>query len=247
MSKRFIILFSIALLGVNAKAAKAPRVDSTAVYILQRTVETLQNMNSCNFTATLSYDVASDETGMVKHAVVENVSMKRPDKLQIVSHGDKGHKGLWYNGKKMSYYSFDNNRYAEADLSGTLINFIDNANKTYGIEFPAADFFYPTFVDDVIQTGGNLIYLGITEVNGKSCFHIAGKDINSIYQFWIYNDGLFLPAKLSITYITKDMCPQFEGIYDNWKLNPDLVSSMFDFTAPPKAEKVKINAISNKK
>ena len=51
---------------------------------------------------------------------------------------------------------------------------IDTVNKMYGIDFPAADFFYPSFVDDLLAESKTLMYLGMTKVDGKDCYHIAG-------------------------------------------------------------------------
>ena len=55
-----------------------------------------------------------------------------------------------FNGKKLSYYSHDRNQYGQADAGMSLVEIIDSVNKLYGIEFPAADFLYPSFVDDIL-------------------------------------------------------------------------------------------------
>ena len=90
MKKRLIILIPAILLyaGLNA-AEPSPRIDETALHILQQTVNTLQNIHSCSFTATTNYDVPNDETGLVKHLTVETVNMDLVnDNLKIISRGD---------------------------------------------------------------------------------------------------------------------------------------------------------------
>jgi hypothetical protein len=123
---------------------------------------------------------------------------------------------------------------------------IDTISKTYGVDFPAGDFLYPAFVNDILKMSYNLIYLGTTSVNGKPCFHIAGTSADITFQFWISNDEFFLPAKMAIVYTSRVGSPQYEAVYTDWKLNPELPLSMFEFYPPPKAEKVKALSKSGK-
>jgi len=242
MKKRFIMLIPAILLyaGLNA-AEPSPRIDETALHILQQTVNTLQSIHSCSFTATANFDVPNNETGLVKHLTVENVSMDLAnDHLKIISRGDKGNRTMWYNGETFTYYSVDNNKFGEIQMSDDLMNVISTMNTEYGFDFPAADFFFDTFVQDIVDTGGNLIYLGLTTVNGKDCFHVAGKDANAIYQFWIYDDGLYLPARMVITYHTEPIAPQYDAVYTDWSINPSLPDAMFEFMIPPQAGRIEI-------
>ncbi len=99
---------------------------------------------------------------------------------------------------------------------------IDTVNKLYNIDFPAADFFYPSFVDDILSESKNLIYLGMTKVDGKDCFHIAGTVADKTFQFWVSDDALNLPMKMVIVYTNRDMNPQYEAVLSDWQINPVL-------------------------
>lgn len=216
------------------------RIDSTAVYLLKRSNQSLQDIKSCSFITATTYDVPNENLGLVKHSVTDKVSIKFPDKMKVTSTGDKGNRALLYSEKKLTYYSFDNNTYAATVAPGSVIETIDEVSNKFGIEFPAADFFYPSFLDDIQAGGGSLIFLGKTIVDGRECFHIAGSDKTKSYQFWIGNDDLFLPVKMVIIYTTDKDKPQYEAIYKDWVVNADLPDSMFDFITPPKATKVKL-------
>jgi hypothetical protein len=165
--------------------------------------------------------------------------------LLIHAEGDKGSRAFYYNGKTLCYYSFTKNQYAEIETPPTIMGMIDSVNKTYGIEFPAADFLYPTFVDDIIAGANSLAYLGITKVDGKECFHIAGTSDDKTFQFWISNDPFYLPVKMVIVYTKKEMNPQYEAVLSDWKINPVFPPALFEFKAPPRA--IKISMISKKK
>ena len=116
---------------------------------------------------------------------------------------------------------------------------IDSLHNEYGIDFPAADIFYPDLVDDLLSYSDNLLYLGLTNIEDKECFHIAGTTDELTYQIWISNDGTFLPVKMAIVYTNMAANPQYEAKFENWSLNPSLQDSMFDFVVPTGAAKIK--------
>ncbi len=237
--KRF--LFSVLCLSLLGSFAygKNPRIDSLALYLLTESNIRLQNIQSCRFTAEISYDVWGDDVGLIKHSSLDKIYMKFPDKMYINAIGDKGHKALWYNGNILSYYSFINNQYAQTSAPNSILETIDTLSKALGIEFPAADFFYPTFVSDILNTGCNLIYLGIAKVGERDCFHIAGKSETASFQFWIANDETLLPVKMAIVYTSEKHQPQYEAVFNNWELEGNYPDAMFDFNPPPTADKIK--------
>ncbi len=59
------------------------------------------------------------------------------------------------------------------------------------------------------------------------------------YQFWISDDDFFLPVKMVLVYGGEKSSPQFEAIYSDWSLNPNLPDGMFQSAVPPKAIEVK--------
>ena len=246
MNKKLLFLMGFVIMVITTNG-QTQRIDSTAVYLLNRTTETLQSIKACSFTAVTTYDVSNESLGLIKHAITDKVAIKFPNKMKISSSGDKGNRGLWYDGKKLNYYSLDNNTYGFVTAPGSVIETIDEVSKKFGIEFPGADFFYPTFLQDLISEQGNLIFLGKTTVDGRECFHIAGSDKTKSYQFWIGNDDLFLPVKMVIVYTSDQDKPQYEAIYKDWTINADYPDLMFEFMTPPKATKVKLAPRENTK
>lgn len=246
MGKKFLFLMGFVIFTITTNG-QTQRIDSTAVYILHRTGETLQDIKSCSFTAITTYDVPNESLGLIKHSINDKVAIKFPDKMKVTSSGDKGNRALWYNGKKLHYYSLDNNTYGFTTAPGSVIETIDEVSKKFGIEFPGADFFYPTFLKDLLSEQGNLIYLGKTIVDGRESYHIAGSDKTKSFQFWIGDDDLFLPLKLVIVYTSDKDKPQYEALYKDWTINTDYPDSMFEFTTPPKATKVKLAPRENTK
>jgi hypothetical protein len=141
----------------------------------------------------------------------------------------------------------EKNQYGQIEAPMSLVEMIDTVNKLYGIEFPAADFLYPAFVDDILADSRELVYLGLTKVDGKECYHIAGVGKDKTFQFWISDDAFSLPLKMVIVYTGKPMNPQYEAVLSDWQVNPNLPDAIFEFTVPLKARKVKLVPLSGKK
>ena len=246
MKKGFFYIILLCLAASQVKA-QSPGIDTVAVTILDRTSKVIGELGSASVIVKSNYDVSNADLGLIKHSDEEHVYLGGPDRLLIRSEGDKGTKSLYYNGKVLSYYSFDKNHYAQTKVPASLIEMIDYMNKNYGIVFPVADFLYPEFVDDILSAASSLVMLGTTKVDGKECFHIAGTAKDKTFQFWIANDAFSLPVKMVIVYTNKPLNPQFEATYCDWQINPNLPGAIFEFKTPPNAKKIKLTPLAAKK
>jgi hypothetical protein len=233
----FLLLFSPFAGQIHAQS---PAIDTVAVSILDRMSAMIGDLHSCHVTIKANYDINTKDLGLVKHSNEHQLYMNGPTKMLVRSEGDKGSRDFFYNGDTLSYYSMDKNQYGQIEAPPTVMDMIDTVNKLYGIEFPVADFFYPTFVDDILAESTNLAYLGMTTVDGKECHHIAGTAKDKTFQFWISNDAYALPIKVVIVYTDKPMNPQYEAVLSGWQINPDLPDAMFAFMPPPGAKRIKL-------
>lgn len=248
------LLAAVILTGAHLRAqeqakTQAPvrRIDTVAVAILDRMSKVIGELSSASVTIKANYDITSRDLGLIKHSDEEQLFLHGPDKLLWMTDGDRGSRDFYFDGQKLSYYSHDKNQYGQIEASMNIVEMIDTVNKLYGIDFPAADFLYPTFVDDILSDSKELVYLGMTKVDGKDCYHIAGKAADKTFQFWICADAFSLPIKMVIVYTSREMNPQYEATLTDWKVNPNLPDALFDFSIPHKATRVKLLPMSSKK
>ena len=181
-----VILFLINSINSNAQ------IDSSAVAILYKMSFTLGNLNSCSLTLKTEIDVMDGRLGAITNTEAANVNLKAPNKFYISKSGDRGNKEFYYNGKSFVYFSKSSNVYSSVPAPPTIMQTIDSIHNSFGIDFPAADFFYPYFTDDLLDVSVNLSDLGVTTMNNKKCFHLAGNTLDKTYQIWIADDGTFL-------------------------------------------------------
>lgn len=243
MKKLLTILLSLAFFA--AVSAQKSQVDSVAIMILDHMSDVIGGLNSCSYKLTTSKDVHDYDFGIIKRLGYDEVQMSGPDKMVVKTSNDKGEQGYWCNGENVYYYSFTENNFATVEAQPDIISTINTLNQNYGIDFPAADFFYPTFTDDILAHYPVIKYTGTKNVDGLPCFHIIASNEKQTVQFWIANDTYFLPKKFLFTYKDKDNM-QYEATFHNWIVNPDLPDAIFDFLPPPNAHRINLMPITVK-
>ncbi|MCI0473074.1 MAG: DUF2092 domain-containing protein, partial [Ignavibacteria bacterium] len=222
---KFIIrVILISVLFISSLSIKSySQFDSIAVAILDSMSNTIGELETCSFRFAANYDIVNEYYGTIVHSESGEMFLKGPDKLMVEKKGDKGHVKVQYNGKTFSYYSFDKNHYSTIPAPETIIETIDSISDAYGVEFPAADVFYPDFVEELLDISNSMIFLGPTMIGRIECYHIAGVTDNFTYQFWIMTEkDSFLPMKMMIIYTNQPEKPRYDALYYEWKLNPEL-------------------------
>ena len=237
MNKYWLLLFlSIFAFNVDAQESK---YDTAAIYILDHMSSIIGDLNACTYTLKASSDELSKEgMGLITNFSTSQVMLKGPNKMQVNHKGDKGHRGFWYNGERFAFYIYGENNYSMLEAPATILQTIDTLHELYGLDFPAADFFYPTFTDDLIENFESIRYLGKSVIDDTECFKILATNKDMVVQLWVMNDAMTLPYKLLIRYQSKEHAPQYEATFTNWILNPELPDSAFNFLPPPRARQI---------
>ncbi len=232
------ILVLFALLPVLH--AQTVKQDTIAIMILDRMSSVVGDLTSVHFKIETRQDEAETDAGIISHFGESDVYFSGADKMLVLSHGDKGHRGYWYNGEQLAYYSFNENNYAVIPTPLSTIETFDSLHKCYDFDFPAADFFYPTFTEDLLAQFDQITYNGKKLIEGKECFYIVARNEQMQVQFWFANDAMNMPVKMFITQLSTNPALQYEATFSNWELNPDLPPSIFEFAPPPQARRISI-------
>lgn len=231
IKKTIAYSFFISLFLVSCTSEKG-EYDTRAIDSLDKMSETIGNLSACSYTLN-TFVVKSDSTEIHNQ---HDVYMRGPDKMYINTDGDKGHKGYWYNGTTLSYYSYDKDVYATGDAPGNIIDAIAFLNEKYGIVFPAADFFYPTLTDDIIDNFDKVLFVGDVEVDNIACISIQATNDKKTLQIWIDKETN-LPYKMVFASNQKNG-KYFEGSFSNWRTNQTLPDILFDFEPSESSTKV---------
>ena len=217
-----------------------------AIMILDRMSDVIGDMTSCSFKTVASHDDLDPQFGWVKHMVTTQVYMKGPDKMVVNYWGQNGHRQCWYDGQQFAIFDYEEKNYGMVAAPSAILPMIDSIHTHFGLDFPAADFFYPAFTDDLLESNDRIDFVGISVVDGHECFQIIARGKTSTTQIWIRNDAFNLPMKYVITDLTKPGYPQYETTFSEWQVNPDLPNAMFNFLPPPGTHQVRLMSTEDK-
>lgn len=233
----FLILSSLMIGRVSAQGDST--IDNTAVVLLDRMTALIGQLSSCSFKLTTSADKLMPDLGPVKEDQSHQIHFAGPDKMHIQTKGSNNH-SYWYNGDILMYYSLTYNHYGFIETHDNIIETIDMVNLDYGIDFPGADFFYPTFTDDLLENSESVVYMGLVTIDGVECHHILAVGPEQNVQLWLTNDTFTLPYRFVLLDKSDDHSLQYEGVFSDWVINPTLPDAIFDFVAPQSAKRLSI-------
>jgi hypothetical protein len=239
-----IVLTSVLLLGTTTSSfAQDSHHDAKALTVLNRMADNIGALHSCSFRLEASHDAMDADAGMVVklHNSYE-VFLVGPDRMTVSSTGDGGRKGFWYDGKDAYMYWYGENNYGHVAAPATIIEMIDRIHQDYGVDFPAADLLYPTFVDDLRAQSRRITFAKSVRIGGQECFHVVAQGTDQDMELWIANDAMTLPVKYLFRTRANGQTTEYEGTFTEWKLNPELPMPMFSFTPPPGAREVRLVA-----
>jgi len=237
--KKNLLLLPFLLLSFFGFTQDVKEIDSTAVFLLDKMGEVIGDLESVSFEANNSADELDANKNIIKHYSASVLSFSGSNKLRIRTEGTKGKKGMFYDGSHLSYYNFDENNYITLEAPESTLEMIDKMHLDYNFNFPAADFFYPSFTDDMLEQFSTIKYLGSEFINGEECHRIMATNDEINVQLWLSNGTYLLPKRFVIIYKNKSNL-QYESTFSNWIINPNIPNSTFDFLPPPHAKLISI-------
>lgn len=213
-------------------------LEEEAIAALDATTETIGNMTSC------SLRITNESTEMVdgqpvSHLRQSDIYLRESDKLHIYTTYDDVRKGFWYNGSELAVFRFDENIYDVTPAPATTIAMIDSLHRTFKIDFPAADIFYPTLTDDIIANFDSVFYLGTQDVYGTLCKTVYATNSNLKVTLFI-DDATNLPVQLDIYGHGEREGESYVSYYQDWQIDPKLGDEIFEFAPPSNSEKGEI-------
>ncbi len=236
--KKFLLLlvYTLPLVGWSQQNRS---IDSTAVFILDRMADIIGELESVTFTLETTTDRKDYNSKIVSDYSISHVSMSGPNKLVYQKSGDKGRKGFWYDGAFASFYSFDENNYVTLEAPENTIEMIDTMHQRFNFQFPAADFFYPSFTDDILEEFDTLEFLGKSVIDGEECYYIRALNDTMNFQLWVSSSNWNLPKRFVILQKGERIL-RVESVFEEWEINPTIPNTVFEFLPPQSAKLIDI-------
>lgn len=232
----FCLMVTLALSGFSQTSKN---IDPVAISLIDKMGAVIGGLEACSYDLEVVHDSKNLDGLWERSFDKHEVFFRGPDRMAIHSKGNRGNSGYWYNGELLTWYSFDENNYVTLPAPETIIKTIDSVNTVFGMKFPGADLFYPSFGDDLLEEFDTIVYQGIKKVEGVECYHIIAENTSMNFQLWLENGAFYLPRKFLI-YKKGNDSDLTEGTFENWDTNPLLPDEIFEFTPPEESDLISI-------
>ena len=220
-------------------------IDSEAFEVLNEMSDALISLKEFTFDTEITNDVSLTSGETIQFSGTMKTSVKRPDHVYAIYTGDSGTREAWYNGNQITIYNESKKFYGQLKTPDSIDETMDFLMTNYGFSLPLADILTSDPYDSFMETTVGGMVVGNSSVRGKECTHLAfiGKYVD--WQLWVADKKPALPCKLVINYKEIEGAPQYQAIFSNWNLSPDLSDSVFKANLPK--DSVKIDFIDFKK
>jgi hypothetical protein len=240
MTTRRTSWLTAALLAVAAAAnAEAPPQTQA---LLRQTFAALTSADAFRFHAEILVDRVDDTGQKLQFAAAMDVAVRRPDRLRAEYTGDLVAKRAWYDGKLLTVFDPDHDVYASMPGAGDVAATLAAAEERYGVDLPLADL-ARSDLWTLVESGVERVRrLGLHDVDGTDCHHLALRRDHHDVQVWIKPGERPLLCKLLFTYTEEPGSPQFMAIFSDWDFDPKLRDAYFEPELPDDAVKAEFLA-----
>ena len=206
-----------------------PAIEPVALQMLKAMSERLAGAKSMRFTAVTTYEAPARNGQPLYYTTLSNVTVRRPDKLRVVTPGDGPPSDFYYDGKTMMAYTPGADLTAISDAPPT----IDAAMKA---AYDKAAIYFP-FAEVIVADPYANLSKGLTSAFAVGQSHVVGDTVTDIVaiandnvqaEIWIgVDDGL--PRMARASYPKDPTQSRYEIQFSNWQLN--LATKDADFTS----------------
>lgn len=222
--------------GAQTKAvAKEPN----PLAVLHRMCDYLKSLQQFSFHSEVAYDDVYSGGKKLQYGVVMETYVKRPDRLRVNAVGDIVNKQFFFNGKTIALYDRDKKVYGAMEVPPTIEGALDKASKDFGLRVSLTDLANPKLWELVSSKIDKALYVGMADVRGVPCYHLAFDSANIELQVWVDAGKEPLPRKVVFVEKNVEGEPQWSGYLSDWKTDPHLAEALFKFTPPNGVQKIK--------
>ena len=216
----------------KSKSMEAPpavrlTIEPKAVDILKEACSRLAAARSMSFTAVVTYESPSRLGTPLAYTTKSEVTLKRPDKLLVITLGDGPASEFYYDGKAMVAFAPAENLIAVAEAPPTIDAALKAAYDSAAIYFPFTDVIvadpYKDFADGMILA----FYIGQSKVVGGTTTDMVAYANNDVFvQIWIGAEDK-LPRMVRAVYRTDAAHLRHQLELSNWQLEPGVTDDAF--------------------
>jgi hypothetical protein len=216
--------------GLAAKPAAPafqPGLEPRAMDILKAASARLAAARSMSFTSVVSYESPSRLGPPLVYSTRSEVTVRRPDKLRVITSGDGPPSEFYYDGKTMTAFAPSENLVAIADAPPTIDAALEAAYHTGAIYFPFADVIVADPYKDIADGLKIAFYIGQSSVVGGTTTDMVAYVTGDVFiQVWIGAQDK-LPRRIYAIYLNDRARLRHVLELSDWQLDPVIPEDAF--------------------
>jgi hypothetical protein len=221
-----------------AVAPYEPGLQPKAIEILKAACAKLAAAASMSFTAVVSEENPSLLGPPLIYTTKSEVSMRRPDRLRVITLGDGPRSEFYYDGKLMMAYAPSENLLAVADAPATIDQTLAVAYDSAAVYFPFTDLIVSDPYKDLSTDLTTAFYIGQSHIVGGTTTDmvaIASKDVFA--QIWIGAEDK-LPRRMYAVYFHDNARLRHVVEFSNWEIGKAVDEQGFKPKGADKAARI---------
>jgi hypothetical protein len=247
-------LLGIALAVNNAFAAQPkvpsappPRIAPLADKLLTNACQMLSSAQAFSFHAEINFDQVLQSGVKLQFAGAMDFGLQRPGELAVYYQSDLGAKRLWFQNGTLTIFDPPHMVYATVTGPPTIDGMLEQAATRNHLTVPLSEFAYSDPCKKIRERVIFGAYVGVNDVNGVACDHIAFSSAQVDLQLWLQHSGKPVPRKIVINYRTDPGSPEYVAVLSDWKFPSSIPASMFRPQLPKTAKHIDILKVKEAK
>jgi hypothetical protein len=224
--------------------AAAPRaVDPKADDVLRKMGQSLQAAKTFSFEVDDAVDELLTNGQKVQFGKHVKVLVRRPDALMATVDGDLEQMQYVYHGSQLAIVNRKDKCYALQDVPRNIDAMFDFMAERFGITATLSDLCFSDPYKAMTEHLRSGAYLGLHQVNGVKCHHLAFRQDVIDWQIWVEDSESAVPRKIVITFKEQPGHPQFTAFIDKWDLSAQATDAAFEFTPPGDCKRIDLTPV----
>ncbi len=227
--------------------APPPKIDPRVDQLLNRSCDDVASSKAFTFHAEITFDRVLPSNVKLQFAAAADYAVQRPDQFTVDFHSDLGAKDIWYSGTNVTILDPPHMVYASVEVPPSIDGMMERLEEIHNLSIPLADLAYShpceMFRKGVIYAA----YIGINDVAGEDCDHLALTKNDVDWQIWLQRTGKHLPRKIVINYRDAPGSPEYVAVLSDWKFPESIPTSTFRPDLPKDAKRIDIMKVKESK
>ena len=222
----------------SPNASQVASIDPTAEKLLESACKAITSANAFTFHAEVLFDHVLPSNVKVQFAAEMKFVLQRPGELMVDYHSDLGAKQLWYRNGTLTIYDPPHSVYSTIAVPDSIDAMLEQVAKTQNLSIPLSNLAYSDLCERLHRQIIYGAYIGVNDVNGVECDHLAFSSSTADLQVWLDRSGKPLPRKVVINYRSEPSSPEYIATLSDWKFPAQIASSEFEPHMPKSAKQI---------